>query len=407
MGSVDLAFYSLWQKYFPEIEVHFLQLFTDQEQLRHRDRRKQEEFATHEVMPFQYTSFRNHLPELYAGGGIIFWGDFLHMYHYRTQIAERLLSFGLVSHLNEGIATVDRHFFLTDAPESVLRKTLSFGGNLLFNRASCRLEPAYDDALRRLALQARRIWMRDVFSAMLVNRLRNDWTSSHLGVDCALLLENTSLAAVHRRWNGMFPKQDGRGVAGVFFSRNTLPVRFMLSFARAICKACGVRTQWLPWRKVKFARWSTRLMFPELEMLEANEPPSLADLLDLIGRYEFVITDTYHVCVNAWRLGKPAICIGETWTQREMDVSCGPAGSWSDKRWVFHAMNGALDFYVHAAELRDRRWRERRAAEIAGSLRNRPLIDKVFQDIMGWADAARRELLRELLPLTGQAREAK
>jgi len=399
MGSVDLAFYGLWRKYFPDVEVRFWQLYTAPEQHQHRSGGQQAEFAAREVVPFEYKACRDRLEELSAGRAIIFWGDFLHMAHYRDQVARRLLGFGMAASLAEAIAVVDRHFFLAESPASVLGKTLAFGGNLLFNRASDRLNPDYENMFRRFALQARHIWMRDVFSARLVNRVRGDWTRSHLGADCALMLEDAALAAVPRRWCEAKAGGDDSGMAGIFFSRNRLPVRFSLAFARAICRALGVRARWLPWRKVRFPKWPAWRVFRELELPEASGPPSLADLVDLIGRCEFVITDTYHVCVNAWRLGKPAVCIGETWAPKEMDVSCGAVGAWRDKRWGFYAMSEALEFYIHAAELTDRRWLGRRAAETAALLQSRPLVGMIQAGIQEQAAAARQKFLDELFAL--------
>jgi hypothetical protein len=188
-------------------------------------------------------------------------------------------------------------------------------------------------------------------------------------------------------------------VAGLFLSRNVVPQRLMLAFARAVCRARGVRAEWLPWRSSRFPKWPSRWAFPELARPVSTAPPALVDLLDRIRRYDFVISDTYHVCVNAWRLGIPAICIGETWSRREMDVSCGVVGAWRDKRWVFYAMNEALEFYIHAGELTRRRWRERRAAETAERLASRPLLDLVRHGIQERAAAARQAFLDALFSL--------
>ncbi|HOX62648.1 MAG TPA: polysaccharide pyruvyl transferase family protein [Verrucomicrobiota bacterium] len=399
MGSVDLAFYGLWQRHFPDVDVRFCQLFTADEQHRHRSPRQQQEFAAREALPFAYHSCRNRLPALAAGRAVIFWGDFLHMAHYRQQLARRLVALGITPTLAEGIAAVDQHFFLADSPDGMLNQTLAFGGTLIFNCAADRLDPAYENLLRRWARQTRGIWMRDLFSARLINRLRNDWSQSFLGVDCALLLEDASLAGLPRQWAADPRAGTDRGVAGLFLSRNVVPQRLMLAFARAVCRARGVRAEWLPWRSSRFPEWPSRWAFPELARPVSTAPPALVDLLDRIRRYDFVISDTYHVCVNAWRLGIPAICIGETWSRREMDVSCGVVGAWRDKRWVFYAMNEALEFYIHAGELTRRRWRERRAAETAERLASRPLLDLVRHGIQERAAAARQAFLDALFSL--------
>ena len=70
--------------------------------------------------------------------------------------------------------------------------------------------------------------------------------------------------------------------------------------------------------------------------------PSLGDILSAVSRYGLVVTDTYHLAINAWRAGTPAVCIG---------TPQPGAGSWpltlTDlKKHVLYLMYDASDLYI-------------------------------------------------------------
>lgn len=48
---------------------------------------------------------------------------------------------------------------------------------------------------------------------------------------------------------------------------------------------------------------------PQLPVDVRPGPTALGDLLAALSQYRFIITDTYHLCVNAWRVGTPTVCI--------------------------------------------------------------------------------------------------
>jgi len=93
----------------------------------------------------------------------------------------------------------------------------------------------------------------------------------------------------------------------------------------------------------------------------AESPRSLgADMNVEILRYRAIVTDTYHVCVNAWNLGRPGhlpyrarVFAGE---ERQL---FGDSLAPRDKRAVFMSMYDALDFLVGTEELQSG---ERRSA---------------------------------------------
>jgi hypothetical protein len=145
----------------------------------------------------------------------------------------------------------------------------------------------------------------------------------------------------------------------------------------------------------------TRAAFPALRVDEREDPPLVGDVLARLGRYAFVVTDTYHVCLNAWRAGVPAICIGDALPNPQgYDVSTGWYGAWRDKRHVFYAMHDAMEFYLFAEELADRTAYANRLFYTTHLLREHALAQAITADILARRDAAERDLvaaLRELL----------
>ena len=81
-----------------------------------------------------------------------------------------------------------RNLFFSEAPDNLLKRCILFGETLLFNTAESYLDDLYRRDLQRLLRGARAVAMRDVFSALHVATVRDEFPSVRLGVDCALLL---------------------------------------------------------------------------------------------------------------------------------------------------------------------------------------------------------------------------
>src|SRR5262249_45935791 len=152
-----------------------------------------------------------------------------------------------------------------------------------------------------------------------------------LGVDGALLLREEDL--------DLFPAGEGAAVpapgtaVGVFFGRNTGSSRIPATFARALCEEITANGEWFPWfdeTLLGTRRGDTCEAFPALQLPSGRFPPTAGDLLRRLASYRIVVTDTYHVCVNAWNLGVPAVCVGESFPHVPYDVSGGWYGSWRD-----------------------------------------------------------------------------
>jgi hypothetical protein len=111
-------------------------------------------------------------------------------------------------------------------------------------------------------------------------------------------------------------------------------------------------------------------------------------LLDQLARCALVVTDTYHVAINAWRVGTPAICIVDR-PRSSWSVNSGELDGRRDKREDLYSQLDALGLLVAGT----------------GSLRNLDHeVDRVRAHL---ADPARVELVHlRVDALTARSRAA-
>jgi hypothetical protein len=138
--------------------------------------------------------------------------------------------------------------------------------------------------------------------------------------------------------------------------------------------------------------------FSGMEIREDPTPPTLGDLQRMLGHCEVVISDTYHVCVNAWRLGVPAVCLGQALVRQPDNINSGNAFAWRDKRQVFYGMHDAMEYYVYIEELADRSWRRKRLEQLVALLQKDSYRQAVSSRIRARAAAVEQSLVQALLP---------
>src|SRR5258706_14558113 len=118
--------------------------------------------------------------------------------------------------------------------------------------------------------------------------------------------------------------------------------------------------------------------------------------LNALTRYKAIITDTYHVCVNAWNLGIPAICLVENEFSKYRNVNVGDPYAARDKRQVFMGMYDGLDFLVPGNELNDREQREARILHLISYINSQSVIKSIHNRIRLRAKSAEDSFMREL-----------
>jgi hypothetical protein len=384
MASVDLGFHSFRRRHDLPEDVTYWQVQTAEELHQSSESDLRTEIRHREKLPFTYECMMERFDEALASDVILFWGDFLHMAHYQQVVGERLANTGAVSGLPEGEALCRRYLLLEGAPDEALAKSISFGTNLLFNVPGDLETDDYGRPAGRFLSGVRRIWMRDPFSALTVGRLRGSSFADHLGLDCSLLLQPEDEEDLPRGWK---PGEEEGGI-GVFFGRTLGAIKPQLAFARALGGALGITPRWLRWRMggrrgpPSLPRRLVRRFWSRgFEEVGGETAPTPGDLFDAIRRFRLIVTDIYHLCLNSWRLGIPAICIADVMPDKVWDVSTGPEFWWRDKRWTFYAMNDALPFFVHLAEAKDAQRRRHRVEGLVEILDDPRAAERVLEAI--------------------------
>jgi hypothetical protein len=257
----------------------------------------------------QYASLAERFDEVVAADLILYWGDYQHAHSYwRSALhngPNRALDF---ADEQAETAYLAEHLLLAGQPAEVLRKTLSFGSTLIGDdrRSTTTDDSAYRTAFPRFLADVGQIWFRDPISAAQAGVLRGDGQANHLGVDCAHLLT----ADDYRSIAGLTASGPGTGDhAVVFFGRLEGAVEEPARLAGRLARDAGLETIWVPWLGANpDAVAAVQAVIPDLTADPA--PAAYEALIARVATARLVITDAYHLCLIAWRLGVPAVCLG-------------------------------------------------------------------------------------------------
>ena len=251
---------------------------------------------------------------------VLIWGDFLHASAFHDDMVLHLKRSAPDLTARELKDHIYRNLLLEGAPESILRKTICFGGSIYINDARDDWDERYRAAVSRLYSTARLVLKRDPLSAAFAQQYGAP--GSALGVDAAFLLDRMEDRA-----------PGDTGIVGYSFGRGVGASRLATLQARWFVHLCR--------RKAKLAK------AVDLKWLERDPVQPMASLeakLHQIKRCAFVVTDTYHCAINAWREGVPAICIGYGTEDPTDPLS-------EKKKELLYSMLNARQFYVFAERL--------------------------------------------------------
>ena len=339
-------------------------------------------------LPFEHVDVTEHQEKFLASDAFVYWGDFVHTRAYWAQDRggwdEKTASMTpqqLAAWQAEQFDAYSRIIFLSGLPAERVKRAIVFGSTLITNKAEDALDAGYWSHFTSFFAGAGRVLLRDALSAAKVSPLRG--SEATLACDCAFLLKMEDVALL----KGFAPATERKGV-GVFFGRSPQRGR-MMQFARALSEEMGEECRWLRWfgtrRRHRLAAKIHRMDIPAGEV-------SPGELLAALTGCRFVITDTYHMCVNAWRMGIPAVCIGQG--------GGATASSLSDKKKeVLYEMYGARSFYVFVENLAGAGLRGE-AKRVAAALKQEGLSAQVAATIGQHRETAERRLaeaLREAL----------
>lgn len=345
--------------------------------------------------------------EALGGGGrleaVLFWGDFQHGRDYLYQSAKRMQQVyslrGVTKSLDECLDRCYSYFLLEDRVDVTSEMHISaFGGTLFQNRIRDYLDQRYARALSNIYRKAEFVRLRDPYSAAKVAELRNDCESSYLGVDPALLNRPEDLLALDR--SGAKALANFEGAVGVFVGRSSkgLPLAGLARFTSRIAKQLRKNVVWIPWSRhtgglIRSLHGRLRWLVRSLYAVPDDVPITSGDVLAMIEACSLIITDTYHVAISAIVLGVPALLVYEPSPRRARDANMGFRESWRDKRALFYLTYDMSDFLVPSTDLKSRRFRDLRAANICTFVRDPAATKAAYQGVLASARAS-RELLK-------------
>lgn len=222
---------------------------------------------------------------------VVYWGDFLNnpFYGYRS-FPNRSMRWGLAESKQAAI-TQWKSLFVPENPGPG-KKLYSVGQNFqqYFGNKEVEFGPIFD----RLEDYFEALMVRDTFSFQNLSRTIefSDITKVLQGLDCAFLQDPAQQEAEQKD-----PGEEGTFV--YYFRRSKLddPRRLVTEIENATGHRGVELKSWIP---LKRGSWDEE--FEELKKL--------------IGSAQFVVSDTYHVCVNAMHSRVPVVGVGRQSTEQ-------------------------------------------------------------------------------------------
>jgi len=271
---------------FPEIEPVFLTL-GDADRLDSGD----------EALDREYRELQSDPDFPAAYDAIYYWGDFLHARGYwSADLIPRLLSHKVVGTRDEATELIYKLVLLEDQPDEILRRVVIFGGTTIADGVEAIEDQRYEKALTRLFSLCAAAKMRDAVSAFRIAQMTGKTATA--GLDAAYLFT----------WANEWRGEPGAGKIGFYFGRSHRREKYLfvlLMLWLRVAKKWNV--SWIQWFPAK--RNETLFRMLSVRKHDARTRP-VAEIVDDLTECEICITDVYHVCVNAWSAGIPAVCFG-------------------------------------------------------------------------------------------------
>lgn len=268
---------------------------------------------------FDSYEFLTDLKHLDSYTHIVYWGDFLNNPAYGYQdFARRSKKWGLAKTHAEAVVQWKRVFSPRSAIPGV--KIYSVGSNFQHNFAE--VTPKATHLLKRLERSFEKLYLRDTFSFQNLTRHVSfpNIEKVALGMDCAFLQEPPI----------MKNDEDISGTFAYYFRRSKLKDTSRL--IRILEETTGLQgVELKSWIPLPTGRWED----------------SFNALKGEINRSSFVLTDTYHVCVNAMHSRRPVVGVG-----RQRGQQVGTLGDFK-KRVLFEMFDLGRFYYELDAEERD------------------------------------------------------
>ena len=369
MATVDLSAHSLLRRWGIDCATSFYTL-GDAAAVPYRP----------DKFPFQYESLHDRLEIVHEADAILLWGDFLQSAGYwRADLVPRLLRQNIATSQEQAENLVHRALLLEGAGDEVHRKTILFGGTTIIDSAKDVASRRYQENLKKLVSLAAGAYFRDAITAARMAPYRS--ADSTLGIDSAFLLRNEDLLKLPDFTQS--EASDRRGI-GIYFGRSPNLIT-QLVFARRVARRLRETPSWVSW--LNTGRRRTPIV--EAFGMRVKNGSSPGALLSQVARCRYVITDTYHLAINAWRLGIPVICLGEGAGANDSSLS-------DKKKEVLYRMYGAGPMYFYSENLCRPGLARRESERAAEILFDRKFTDTVFGLMMEHREASERRLVAAL-----------
>ena len=328
-------------------------------------------------LPFGYRDYAPAFEEVTRSAAIVFWGDFLHA-----------RAFELVDMKKRRVPpeVVRSHLFLEGCGPEIFRKVIAFGGSLICNCGRDAYDREYRARAGRFFREAPHVYLRDTVSDMKARSLAGAFGRSCLGADCALLFDADAAP------RGPEPASPRDGGIGVFFGRTALNMRRFFDLARKLAGHQGRGLRWLHWLPL-FEDAARMLDREAADVARGPAPRSIGEIYAQFRGLDCIVTDTYHLSLIAWRMGVPALCIGEGARRKQTTID-------DKKKEVFFSSYGAEPFYVYAERLSDPAWIEAAARRLSRLLADGEIPAAVRQNLLAhaaWAEQTLKRCLDEVL----------
>ena len=265
------------------------------------------DYPYEDIMPYDnYVKInKSNIKDVYNSDLIVYWSDFFHSRHFIDEFME-----GYVFTEDDRPEQTDlfyKFFFLEGADDSIYNKTITFGNSLMF------IKPEHFTRDDRYSINFKNFYSKIKISMPRdpesVNNLRSTVKSNCIqGCDPAFFLKPDD------------PELERCGV-GVFIGRRSKIKIIDILRIKTFAKMNSLDVGWVDWminteslveRSLKDPSQAWNLFLHHLMSVIFNSRKcEYENDFTSLSRYSIVVTDTYHLCINAIKSGTPVFCIGD------------------------------------------------------------------------------------------------
>ncbi len=243
-----------------------------------------------------YKSLTDSYNDVISSDIILFWGDFICSYDFWVgALIPRMISHGVTADFESSIEFLYKYILLEGADDSVFSKVIIYGTTIVADDSTSLCCERYFRSMCRLIKKARLVCFRDALSYARFTFLGSPVLK--LVPDCAMLNANKYPLGL-----------GGNNRIGVYIGRSEkLEQLKFVSLARSIKKKVKMDVEWIQWfpRKTRDKRLSFLISGSV-----SDERPKPSQVVNGLYQYDLIVTDVYHLAVNSWARGVPAILIG-------------------------------------------------------------------------------------------------